>query len=480
MFPEPNWAKYRDFTPVQLFELFWGEDLIEEILRQIKLYCLFKNASDIEPSAAELRVFLGILLFSGYSSYAQRWMHWSNDPDLGSNIVKDSMRKNRFESFMQFLHFNDNTALNENDRYTKLRPLVDHLEKKFVEHFVPTQHLSHDEAMIEYFGRNSLKQHIIQKPIRFGYEVFCLNTVSGYLVSFELYQGKKGPYNENLVARFGKSSATVLSLIEKLTLDKKDLPYHFTFDNRFTSLELLVELKRRGYNATGTMRANRIAKQCRMKTVEEMKKTPRGSYSVAQATSDGDSVTLVRWKDNNIVTTGSTIYGSHPVGPVGRYSKDAGGRIQVQRPHAIKKYNEYMGGTDRQDQHVNNYRTTMRGKKWWFPIFTWLVDVSAQNAWRIGHHAGVRNCESFLEFRRYVANYYLLHYGTQKKSSGRKVVTAPGVDEVRFDRQDHFVARNHNNSRRRCAHCGSRSVYGCIKCDKGLCPECFSAYHTPE
>lgn len=242
----------------------------------------------------------------------------------------------------------------------------------------------------------------------------------------------------------------------------------------------MAELKRRGYNATGTIRVNRIPKQCKMKTVEEMKKSPRGSYSVAQATCNGDSVTLVRWKDNSVVTTGSTIYGSHPVGPVGRYSKDAGGRIQVQRPHAIRKYNESMGGTDRQDQHVNNYRTTMRGKKWWFPVFTWLVDVSAQNAWRIGHHAGARNCDTFLEFRHYIVNYYLMHYGIQRKSSGRKVVFAPGVDEVRFDRQDHFVARNNNNSRRRCAQCGSRSVYGCVKCDKGLCPECFSTYHTQE
>ena len=148
------------------------------------MYCLFKNASDIEPSAAEIRVFVGIFLFSGYCSYVQRWMHWSNDPDIGSEIVKNSMRKNRFELFMQFLHLKDNTALDESDRYTKLRPLTDHLEKKIMEHFVPNQLLSHDEAMIEYFGRNSLKQHIIQKPIRFGYEVFLLEHSLRVLGSF--------------------------------------------------------------------------------------------------------------------------------------------------------------------------------------------------------------------------------------------------------------------------------------------------------
>ena len=34
------------------------------------------------------------------------------------------------------------------------------------------------------------------------------------------------------------------------------------------------------------------------------------------------------------------------------------------------------------------------------------------------------------------------------------------------------------NSRRCCAQCGSRSVYGCQKYNKGLCPECFLPYHT--
>lgn len=96
--------------------------------------------------------------------------------------------------------------------------------------------------LIEYFTCNSLK-HIIQKPIGFSYEVFCLNTVSMYLVAFELYQNKKkGPYNKDLVTRFEKSSATVLALLDKLTEDKRGLPYHITFDNSFMSLELMVTM----------------------------------------------------------------------------------------------------------------------------------------------------------------------------------------------------------------------------------------------
>ena len=481
LFPEPNYLKYKDFNPVQLFELFWDDYLIETIIvHQIRLYCAFKNAPDINPSVAEVRTFLGILIFCGYSTFSQRWMmHWSNDPNLGSDGVKRAMRKNRFESYMQFLHFQDNTKLDHTDRYTKLRPLADYLQNKFLDNFVPLQDLSHDEALIEYFGRNSLKQHIVQKPIRFGYEVFCLNLVNGYLVAFELYQGKKGPYNEELVARFGKSAAMVLGLLDKLPDDKKNLPFHITFDNRFTSLDLMCELAKRGYNATGTIRTNRVPKECKIKPVEVIKKEPRGSFAVAEAESeDGYTVNIVRWKDNNVVTTASTLFGSHPVAPVGRYSREAKTRVPIIRPHAIKQYNESMGGTDRQDQHVNNYRTTCRGKKWWFPIFSWLLDISVQNAWLLGRSSGVDGCQTLLEFRQFVANYYLGHYGEEPKASGRKSSKTPGAQALRFDRVDHLVARNEGNSRRRCANCGSRTVYGCVKCKVGLCPECFIDFHT--
>ena len=37
--------------------------------------------------------------------------------------------------------------------------------------------------------------------------------------------------------------------------------YHFYFDNLFTTLPLLAELKNRGYNGTGTLRANWLKKK---------------------------------------------------------------------------------------------------------------------------------------------------------------------------------------------------------------------------
>ena len=95
-----------------------------------------------------------------------------------------AIRRNRFDKMIQFIHFADNSNLDLSDKYSKVRPLIRILSSRFLSHFQPEQHLSHDEAMIEYFGRHGCKQCIRNKPIRFGYKAWCLNTDSGYLVSF--------------------------------------------------------------------------------------------------------------------------------------------------------------------------------------------------------------------------------------------------------------------------------------------------------
>ena len=235
-----------------------------------------------------------------------------------------SIRKNRFEQFMQFLHFADNANLDVNDCCAKLRPLIRHFQVKFREHFIPEQCLSHDEALIEYFGHSFLKQHIIQKPIRFGYEVFCLNTPSGYHAAFEPYQGRKGNYDAGLAEKFGKNAATVLSNMQLLPSDKRALPYHISVDNRFTTFPQFAELSRMGYSATGTIRVNKIKKECPLANPIEMKKHgKREDISAVRGKSveQNSEFNLVRWKDNNVVTVCSTAYGTEPVTTVERWSR---------------------------------------------------------------------------------------------------------------------------------------------------------------
>lgn len=72
-------------------------------------------------------------------------------------------------------------------------------------HFIPTQNISHDEAMTEYFGKQGCKQAV-------RYKVWCQNTDYSYLIAFDLYQGIIYNGNPQVESSFGKCASTVLHL----------------------------------------------------------------------------------------------------------------------------------------------------------------------------------------------------------------------------------------------------------------------------
>lgn len=86
------------------------------------------------------------------------------------------------------------------------------------------------------------------------------------------------------------------------------------FDNCFTSIGLLRELKSEGIPATGTIRANRLM-GCSLEFKEELKKEGRG----AMDTRITEDVVLIRWLDNGVVNIASTEVGTGEVGVVKMY-----------------------------------------------------------------------------------------------------------------------------------------------------------------
>ena len=111
--------------------------------------------------------------------------------------------------------------------------------------------------MIEYFGRHGCKQAIRNKPIRFGYKVWSQNTPNGYLIDFDVYQGKTYQGEEEIEQKLGKAPATVMHLLGKYK-NEKDYPHHVFKDNLFTAVPLLEVLDANGYHGTGAARVNRL------------------------------------------------------------------------------------------------------------------------------------------------------------------------------------------------------------------------------
>ncbi|KAJ3661550.1 hypothetical protein Zmor_005941 [Zophobas morio] len=85
-----------------------------------------------------------------------------------------------------------------------------------------------------------------------------------------------------------------------------------------------------------------------------------------------------------------------------------------------------MGGVDLMDENIGRYRVGMRGKKWWWCIFTWLLDVCIQNAWQIHKKCGGTMTQ--LEFRREIVTIYLQRYGSPPKSPGKVPSSTANTD----------------------------------------------------
>jgi hypothetical protein len=159
----------------------------------------------------ELRVFIGILLISGFNVISDREDYWSHGTDMHNPMISGAMSRQRFRIISRFLHFSRATEENRHDKMWKLRPLMQKLIANFVKDFRPEQHLSYDESMVAYYGPHSCKQFLREKPVRYGYKVWCINTPNGYLLSFEVYPGQTGWYGA-LDSALRTSSLRILSL----------------------------------------------------------------------------------------------------------------------------------------------------------------------------------------------------------------------------------------------------------------------------
>lgn len=483
-FPKPDYSKYEQMSFVEIFEKFIDNEIIEFLVEQSTKYALFLNNPDPQISAEEMKCAIAILILTGYNQLPGRDFYWESQNDVKNIMVSDAMRRDRFRQILRYLHCADNTKPDPNDKLWKVRPLMDKLKNRFIENWVAEEHLDFDESLIKYFGRHSCKQFIRGKPIRFGYKMWCLNTSSGYLVNFDMYQGQNPRGNKSYEREFGKCAAPLINMVDELPDNMKHLPFKFYFDNLFTGFNILFYLKNTGFDSTGTIRDNRIPKNCPLPQKKVFVKSKmRGEFISSIDREDG--IILVKWMDNNAVTTASTCHGVAPLSMVNRYSQKDKKIVQVQRPSIITEYSRFMGGTDLMDENLSRYRISVRRKKWWWSIFTWLLDVAIVNAWCLNRYAKGKTSCSQLEFRRAIVQTYLSTYKVLPKGLGRPSISKSSItlnrvsDNLRYDGRDHLLVPTQNKKRKRCAGegCSSSVRSMCSKCDVGLCLECNFIFH---
>ena len=174
---------------------------------------------------------------------------------------------------------------------------------------------------------------------------------------------------DSLQCEMGVTEGVVLMLVDPIA----GLGHHLYTDNLYTSPQLYAELRRRGFEACGTMRLNR-----RGVPPEAKSSSPKGER---RAVCIDDNLRVVQWHDKRTVSILSTLQSDSTV-TIERRSRHApGGREEVEKPEAVVEYNKYMAGVDLGDQLLSYYGFPHRTVKWWRRAFFFLFDAAIVNSY---------------------------------------------------------------------------------------------------
>ncbi|CAG4988027.1 unnamed protein product [Parnassius apollo] len=187
-----------ELTPVKIFNAATGfEKLVEEIIVRESIRYAHHNGRSFTLTDEEAKAFFGMNFVMGYHCLPTFRSYWSTDPDMGVPYIANVMPINRFEEIRTNLHFSDNSNEPNRtdpsyDRAFKIRPVIDHFNHAFQRAMANTKTQAIDEHMIKFKGHNIMRQYVKNKPIKWGFKMWCRACSStGYLFQFDLYTGKK-------------------------------------------------------------------------------------------------------------------------------------------------------------------------------------------------------------------------------------------------------------------------------------------------
>lgn len=487
-------------TPYQCFKYFFCDELINKIVEETNLY---NSQIDIQKliniSAADLLKYLGICVLTSVCVQTNVRDMWHDT--IGLDVVKETMSLRHFEKIRRFIHFNDNSKMlpstdPNRDKLFKLRPLINHLNKKFLT--IPMNEcLSIDEQVCASKIRHHLKVYMRDKPHKWGFKIFVLCGDKGFAHKFEIYSGQENDerFRMDEEPDLGASGNVVVRLTRDVPRYKNHKIY---FDRYYTSLNLVVHLKKIGLLSAGTVMRNRIP-DCKFPSDEILKKKPRGYSEEYSCLVDNIKITSVLFKDNNNVLFLSSFVGELPkVCEKPRYDRKQKTHVNIACPEVVNKYNKNMGNVDLLDSNVGRCHIKLKSRKWYIRLFYHLLDMTVINAWVL--YRKLQECQDTQgkdltqkEFRIELARALCcmgknsLKRGRPSQSSfieeARKKFKGSSipVKDVRIDGTEHWPKYNEKRTTCKLPNCKGYTFISCEKCNVNLCfnkdKNCFRVFH---
>lgn len=349
--------------PIEIWQLFFSDLMIQRIIHwtnmHISIYrSKWKNQKRPElqnVDLVEMKAFLGLILLtsitkSGHESLRSLF----NTKGYGRDVFRATMSEKRFFTLLLCLRFDDKQTREERARDDPCAAISE-IFYEFIEHcqrlYCIGDNRCIDEMLVPFRGRCKFKVYMPNKPAKYGLKIMCLTDGrTNYLYNAYLYGGK-GTDSHTLTQNEKKLSIPTQSVI-RLTKPIEKTNRNITADNWFSSIELVMELKKRGLTYVGTVR----------KVKKEIPPEFQASRQRAVGTSlfgftkDITLVSYVLKKSKAVLLVSSTHHD--------RKCDEHSGK-----PDIILYYNMYKSGVDTLDQQCSNYSSNRRTRRWPMAIF---------------------------------------------------------------------------------------------------------------
>lgn len=159
-------------------------------------------------------------------------------------------------------------------------------------------------------------------------------------------------------------------------------------------------------------------------------------------------------------------------------------RKEFHVPAIIGAYNKFMNSVDRMDQRRSTNPTQRKEQRLHMSIFTYILDLSALQAYAVQQAISDEAIASFVEFKRSICEAFVLPYRSSRKRPRDTSAMSNHVLESNIGRIEdpHMLTTNIGKTGIHCHLCLMRNekfktIYGCIKCKRGFHVNCYSAYH---
>lgn len=476
-----------NLTAVEVYKRFFDKEILDitvletnrnaaNFIRQSKKRTYRLNQWS-DTNSNEVWNFFAIVLYMGIVKYPKISNYWEKNILYNNSLVPSVMSRNRFQLLLRFVHFADND-LAEDDRLYKIKNLMNMMQERFDNEYVPGKFIAVDESMIPFQGRLFFKQYLPNKTHKYGVKVFKLCNPIGYTLQMSVYAGKTAESSGS-----GLAERIVLQLAEKYLNKGRVL----ITDNYYTCVPLALSLLQKNTHLLGTLRKNRKGLP---KDVIN-KKIAKGEV-IGKQNSKG--VVVGKWKDKREVYFLSTKHDLEKV-ETGKASRSG---ERVRKPAAILEYNTGKQGIDLSDQMASYFTPLRRTIRWYHKVaFEVLLNTAVVNSWIIYNKFSNKKTQ-ITEFREQLVLQMLKIDKHGEKTVNPEMPNLVPTNTTQNTVQQHLLQETEERDnryrrvRRRCTVCYMEAAklqgreYAqknakmvkmlCSACQKFMCISCFSKH----